>query len=91
MAPFGFTPMEPRFDSLVPKPAVHRREAGWGRRNVLVSFLVRKPWLTRREAVVGPIREVVLRGDGDLRSGRVRGRRHAQQILVCIPLSGSYI
>ena len=75
--PFGFTPMEPRFDSLVPKPAVHRREAGWGRRNVLVSFLVRKPWLTRREAVVGPIREVVLRGDGDLRSGRVRGRRSA--------------
>ena len=34
----------------VVKPAVHRREAGWGRVNSLVCSVVSKPWLSRHKA-----------------------------------------
>ena len=38
----------------VVKPAVHRREAGWGRVDSLIGSVVSKPRLTRREAGLGP-------------------------------------
>jgi hypothetical protein len=59
-APIGFTPMVSRFGLRVVKPTVHRREAGWGRFDILHGSVVSKPMLTRRKAGMGRIVTVLL-------------------------------
>ncbi len=59
-APIGFTPMGPWFGLRVAKPTVHRREAGWGRFDILHGSVVSKPMLTRRKAGMRQIVMILL-------------------------------